>query len=193
MAIIFDCICGFEVKALDGQAGRKVLCPVCRSDLTVPPRSTPWRPAPVPDLGIAIRAEPIQRRRRRGPTVLGRLPVFVFVAVGLAAMWVLGWGLVHRPFAAPDGGPPAVVLPTNAVETPAVVVDRAAVELAARDEARQAEEATLPPAAKPKDWWRPPPGLDPAGRQRHAEWVAAEYRRSLQPLAELRARNNPSK
>jgi hypothetical protein len=52
MPIFFDCICGTEIEALDGQAGRKLMCPSCRSDLTVPPRTTAVRPEVIPDLGI---------------------------------------------------------------------------------------------------------------------------------------------
>jgi hypothetical protein len=63
MAIIFDCVCGKEIQALDAQAGHKVLCPVCRSDLTVPPRSTAVRPEVIPDLGVFI-GEPIQLSTR---------------------------------------------------------------------------------------------------------------------------------
>ena len=85
--IVFDCICGTEIEALDGQAGRKLMCPVCRSDLTVPPRTTASRPEVIPDLGIDF-APPVRLYRRprrgpaRGPSAIGRLAAGVFDLVG---------------------------------------------------------------------------------------------------------------
>lgn len=52
--VYFYCVCGLEIEALDGQVGRKVMCPSCRSDLTVPATSIVGRQEMIPDLGIVV-------------------------------------------------------------------------------------------------------------------------------------------
>lgn len=95
MPIYFDCVCGTEIEALDGQVGLKVMCPACRSDLTVPPRSTAVRPEVVPDLGIVVsRSFDLTPKRmvkpalaRRRPGLFG--PVLAFFGLAVFAAWLL--------------------------------------------------------------------------------------------------------
>ena len=90
MPILFDCVCGTELEALDGQVGRKIMCPACRSDLTVPPRSTArdtWR-EPV-DLGIDLATS--SPRPSPGPRATPAAPMN---GVGLVS---LGFGILSYP------------------------------------------------------------------------------------------------
>jgi hypothetical protein len=88
MPIDFACVCGFEVQTLDGQVGRKVICPMCRSDLTVPPRSTLRHPEAAPNLGIVLESAPLHARRR-APILIPSLAVLVVLAVAPIAYVVV--------------------------------------------------------------------------------------------------------
>jgi hypothetical protein len=126
MAIVFECICGTTIEALVGQIGRKVMCPSCRSDLTVPTRS--WsRPEVMPDLGIKL-AEPgpltPRRRRRRAPGVAARKSGVAPIGPGVALLVATlagGWGLLSHQRSGPlpvqaGGITPAVVEVDDQVE-----------------------------------------------------------------------------
>lgn len=108
MAIEFDCVCGEELHALTGQAGRRLTCPRCRSDLVVPPRSTPRRREAMPELGVDT-APPVRLtdRPRRRPSlawevawaVVRKAVVLVALTVGLLG----AWGLFFAPGRSPGG------------------------------------------------------------------------------------------
>jgi hypothetical protein len=112
MAITFACVCGTELEALDGQVGRKVMCPVCRSDLTVPSRSLTFPTNAVPDLGIQIdspvRSVVLSRRKPPGSRNSIRFPLLaVLFSVGLPVISVLVWGLFFAPGRPKDALPSA--------------------------------------------------------------------------------------
>ena len=110
MSVFFACACGTEIEALDGQVGRKVRCPACRSELTVPRRSVKWKPEPVPDLGIVIPDVPALSegpRRSRGRVrreVVRNAAVGLLIWTGSLFLAVLAWGLFFAP--ARQAGPP---------------------------------------------------------------------------------------
>jgi hypothetical protein len=150
MPIIFDCACGAEIEALDGQVGRKLRCPACRSELTVPRRSVKWKPEPVPDLGIAIpdvtALSERPRRSRAGirRAIVRNAAVGLLIWTGSLFLAVLVWGLVFAP--ARQAGPPAVIDPGGAVELPGGYVEAVdpfeqdrlrAIERARREEAEE--------------------------------------------------------
>jgi hypothetical protein len=143
MPITFDCACGAEIEALDGQAGRKVRCPSCRSEVSVPRKSVRWEPGPIPDLGIAIPdAQELSQRPRRSRASVRRA-VVRNAAVGLL-IWsaslflaILTWGLFFAP--PRQTGPPAVIEPGGAVERPGGYVE--AVDSFERDRLRAMERA----------------------------------------------------
>jgi hypothetical protein len=165
MAIAFDCVCGIEIEALDGQAGRRVVCPGCRSDLTVPRRSTARRPEPVPDLGIDLASpvrpnlNPGKRKARRRPSAwdegmleaLPRLLRLVGGAIGALFLLVVVWGLFFAPGRAAVA-PPEAPVDRSGLDESVDVAERDRVDARAEAEPDQAaagaKEARLRAAAR---------------------------------------------
>lgn len=101
MPIFCQCVCGLELECLTAQAGRKVMCPKCRSDLTVPPRSTTHRPEAIPDLGIVIptaEAGKVLSKVRRPAVARRRVNTGGGIAMGLLTVVAgyLALGMTQR-------------------------------------------------------------------------------------------------
>lgn len=156
MAIAFNCPCGTKLSAKDELAGRRMRCPACGYEQTIPAPGA--KPAPV------LAHKPVQPPHTSVPRQVVAGPMFQVSAVPPAVV----------PMVAPSGN---AVPPASVPARPALVADvplqPVREEAAETVPASQLEQTLVVPIARPA----PNPWVDRSLEQRITPWPDEETRR----------------